>query len=149
MTSSFRSLRSFVFECAVAYSIACQLWEMLAVSFRERAFTAKGVTVMMHLHTHKHCYYALYGNDCRGAFCAAGEIYGSVYPLESFVSFVVVESGFVIRFILSSSSNKYFEQPANGHCALRAGSYPYIVNGSFAVTVTSLMILSTFLLQST
>jgi len=57
------------------------------------------------------------------------------FILESFVSFVVVESGFVIRFNLSSSSNKYFKQPANGHCALRAGSYPYIVNGSFAVTV--------------
>jgi len=104
---------------------------------------------MMHLHTHKHCYYALYGNDCRGAFCAAGETYGSVYPLESFVSFVIVESGFVIRFNQSSSFNKYLNnQPTD--TALYAPVLTLILSmGLLLSRFTSLMILSTFLLQST
>jgi len=75
---------------------------------------------------------------CRGAFCAAGDTY---YPLILGSSSLLSSSS---RFPSSLHFNIYlsifflqqiFKQPANGHCALRAGSYPYIVNGSFAVLV--------------
>jgi len=63
------------------------------------------------------------------------KFYGFVYYPRVVFLFCHRRVGFILHFNFYLLPQQILKQPANGHCALRAGSYPYIVNGSFAVMV--------------